>query len=160
MCHLENFSCSRFCVILLVRKLNFLFYIFKLCWAFHWVPKPLVVNGCKFSKAMEKMDVATANQVCSLKLVNDVFFECRLASQTHRSYSRIFYPPNSAKLNKSFKILFTKDYGLLPYSKELLNIHYLLLLSTLPCPLFREFGEYLAPDRRAFATSVSRSGIF
>ena len=111
---------------------------------------------------MKKMDVATANhdQVCSLKLVNDVFFECRLASQTHRSYSRIFYPPNSAKLNKSFKILFTKDYGLLPYSKELLNIHYLLLLSTLPCPLFREFGEYLAPDRRAFATSVSRSGIF
>ena len=100
---------------------------------------------------MKKMDVATANhdQVCSLKLVNDVFFECRLASQTHRSYSRIFYPPNSAKLNKSFKILFTKDYGLLPYSKELLNIHYLLLLSTLPCPLFREFGEYLAPDRRA-----------
>ena len=83
-----------------------------------------------------------------------------LASQKHRSYSRIFYPPNSAKLNKSFKILFTKDYGLLPYSKELLNIHYLLLLSTLPCPLFREFGEYLAPDRRAFATSVSRSGIF
>ena len=50
-----------------------------------------------------------------------------LASQTHRSYSRIFYPPKSAKLNKSFEILFTKDYGLLPYSKELLNIHHLLL---------------------------------
>ena len=66
-----------------------------------------------------------------------------LASQKHRSYSRIFYPPNSAKLNKSFKILFTKDYGLLPYSKELLNIHYLLLLSTLPCPLRRQKLTYI-----------------
>ena len=120
-------------------------------------------DGCKFSKAMKKVDVATAlhyryahlNLLMTLSLNVDF-----LASQKHRSYSRIFYPPNSAKLNKSFKILFTKDYGLLPYSKELLNIHYLLLLSTLPCPLFREFGEYLAPDRRAFATSVSRSGIF
>ena len=145
VCHLKDLSWCRFCVILLVWKLNFLFYIFILCWAFHWVPKPLVVDGCKFSKVMKKMDVATANhdQVCSLKLVNDVFFECRLASQTHRSYSRIFYPPNSAKLNKSFKILFTKDYGLLPYSKELLNIHYLLLLSTLPCPLRRQKLTYI-----------------
>ena len=53
-----------------------------------------------------------------------------LASQTHGSYSRI-----SAKRNESFKILLTKDYGLLPFSKVLLNIHYLLLLSSLPYPL-------------------------
>ena len=85
VCQLKDLSWCRFCVILLVRKLNFLFYIFKLCWAFHWVPKPLVVDGCKFPKAMEKMDVATANQVCSLKLVNDVFFECRLSRQPKTS---------------------------------------------------------------------------
>ena len=44
-----------------------------------------------------------------------------LASQKHRSYSRIFYPPNSAKLNKSFKILFIKDYGLLTLLKGIVK---------------------------------------
>ena len=61
VCHLEDFSCCRFFLILLVPKWNFLFHIFKLCWASHRVPKPLVVDGCKFSKVMKKMDVATAN---------------------------------------------------------------------------------------------------
>ena len=43
VCHLEDFSCCRFFVILLVPKWNFLFHIFKLCWASHRVPKPLAV---------------------------------------------------------------------------------------------------------------------
>ena len=43
VCHLQDFSCCRFFVILLVPKWNFLFHIFKLCWASHRVPKPLAV---------------------------------------------------------------------------------------------------------------------
>ena len=97
-------------------------------------------DGCKFSKAMKKVDVATAihNRYAHLNLLMTFSLNVDfLASQTHGSYSRI-----SAKRNESFKILLTKDYGLLPFSKVLLNIHYLLLMSTLPCPLRRQKLTY------------------
>ena len=97
-------------------------------------------DDCKFSKVMKKVDVATAIHYRYAHLNLLMMFSLNvdfLASQTHRSYSRI-----SAKRNELFKILLTKDYGLLPFSKVLLNIHYLLLMSTLPCPLRRQKLTY------------------
>ena len=67
-------------------------------------------DGCKFSKALKKVDVATAIHYWYAHLDLLMTFSLNvdfLASQTHGSYSRI-----SAKRNESFKILLTKDYGL------------------------------------------------